>query len=428
MELKDRIERYFDRLFPLCRSLSGNGVRETFEILREIIPLEIHEIPSGKKVFDWTVPKEWNIRDAYILDEQGRKFCDFKLSNLHVVSYSTPIHTEMDWNSLEPHLFTLPEMPDAIPYRTTYYKENWGFCIAYQDYLELKKSSKFTVVIDSTLADGGITYGDFVLPGASKDEILFTTYTCHPSMANNELSGVLVTAFLYEMIKAIPDRHYTYRFIFVPETIGSIHYLYLHGDHFRKHLKGGYVVTCVGDSANFNFKVARDEQALINRLSQHVLKHLGFEFKKHDFRPLGSDERQYCSPGFNLPVSVLSRSIFHQYKEYHTSLDNKDFVSFSSMVETIGVFAHFARAFELNHNYVNQEPFCEPQLGKRGLYPEFGGMKNHEKELVRTMYLLNYADGKNDLLSIAEKTNDSLFDYEELVRKVMKSGLLTISA
>jgi aminopeptidase-like protein len=427
MELKQRIEHYFDRLFPICRSLSGNGVRETFEILKEIIPLQLHEIPSGKKVFDWTVPKEWNIRDAYILDDQGKKFCDFKVNNLHVVSYSSPIRQEMEWSDLESHLFTLPEMPGAIPYRTTYYKENWGFCISYHDFIELKKSKKFTVVIDATLQEGSITYGDYVLPGKSKEEILFTTYTCHPSMANNELSGVLVTAFLYEAIKAMPDRNYTYRFIFVPETIGSIHYLFLHGEHFRKHLKGGYVVTCVGDAANFNFKVARDETAMINRLSQHVLTGLGYTYKVHDFRPLGSDERQYCSPGFNLPVSVLSRSIFHQYKEYHTSLDNKDFIDFEAMVETIGVFAKFAQAFELNQFYVNQEPYCEPQLGKRGLYPEFGGMKDHEKELVRTMYLLNYADGKHDLLSIAEKTGDLVFDYKELVQKVMQSGLLTVA-
>jgi aminopeptidase-like protein len=427
MELKDRIEQYFDRLFPLCRSLSGDGVRSTFEILKEIIPLEIHEITSGKKVFDWTVPKEWNIKDAYIIDENGRKFCDFQQSNLHVVSYSIPINREMDWEELNAHLFSLPDMPDAIPYRTTYYKENWGFCIAHKDYVELKKSKQFKVVIDSKLEDGGITYGDLVLKGHSEEEILFTTYTCHPSMANNELSGVLVTAFLYELIQAMPNRHFTYRFVFVPETIGSIHYLFLHGDHFRKHLKGGYVVTCVGDAANFNFKIARDENAMVNRLSEHVLNLSGYRYNKHDFRPLGSDERQYCSPGFNLPVAVLSRSIFHQYKEYHTSLDNKDFINFDAMVETIGVFGKFAKAFELNRIYINTEPYCEPQLGKRGLYPEFGGMKDHEKELVRTMYLLNYADGKHDLLSIAEKTKDAVFDYEQLLQKVVKSGLIKVS-
>lgn len=427
MQLRDRIEHYFDRLFPICRSLSGEGVRETFRILKEILPLNIHEIPSGKKVFDWTVPREWNIKDAYIVDENGKRFCEFGKNNLHVISYSVAIDRELDWDELEKHLFTLPEMPDAIPYRTTYYRENWGFCIAYNEYLELKRSKKFRVFIDSTLHDGSVTYGDLVLPGRSDEEILFTTYTCHPSMANNELSGVLVTAFLFDAIRAINDRHFTYRFIFVPETIGSINYLFEHGDHFRKKLKGGYVVTCVGDAANFNFKIAREESSMVNRLSEHVLSRSGFQYLRHPFRPLGSDERQYCSPGFNLPVAVLSRSIFHQYKEYHTSLDNKDFIDFDAMVETIGVFRNFARAFELNRHYFNTEPFCEPQLGKRGLYPEFGGMKDHEKELVRTMYLLNYADGKHDLISIAEKTGDLIFDYEELVKKVTQSGLLKIA-
>lgn len=421
------LEELFDRLWPLCRSLSGNGVRETFRILKEYLPVQVYETPSGTQVFDWTVPDEWNIADAWLEDEHGKRFAEFSSNNLHVVSYSIPVDGWFTPGELKNHLFTLPEFPDAIPYRSTYYKKDWGFCVKQADYNYLMGCSKVRAVIKSSLAPGSMTFADYLLPGKSKREVLFTTYTCHPSMANNELSGILVTAFLARTIARWQNRYYTYRFVFVPETIGSINYLHLHGEYFRKELEAGYVVTCVGDDAPFNFKVSREGSYELNELTRHVLHALNEPFKEHAFRPLGSDERQYCSPGFNLPVAVLSRSIFHQYPEYHTSLDNKDFISFKAMCRTIEVFAALAKALELNDSFLNLQPFGEPQLGKRGLYPDFGGMRNHEAELVRRLYLLNYADGKHNLREIAVTTGESIFDYEATALELIRGGLLKSS-
>lgn len=417
-----KIEKYFDLLWPICRSITGNGVRETLKILQEIIPLKIHEVPSGKKVFDWEIPKEWNIRDAYIITPEGEKICEFRKNNLHIVNYSVPVKKEISFEELNKHLHTIPDKPEAIPYITSYYHKTWGFCISYEKYKKLPQKGKYKVVIDSDLKNGSLTYGDLILKGKTNDEILFSTYICHPSMANNELSGPLITAFLYREIKKIKNRKYTYRFVFVPETIGAINYLHENGKYLIKNLKAGYVVTCAGDNGIFTYKKSRTENTLANRIAEHVLKYQNIPHKIIDFAVGGSDERQYCSPGFNLPVGSLMRTPYKEYKEYHTSLDNKKFISFSSMLETIQIYFHVVQALELNNFYESSNPFCEPQLVKRNLYL-FNDKR--EKNPLRLLHFLAYADGKHDLISIAEKRKESIFRYNSAIKILLKENLIT---
>lgn len=422
--MKDELEHYFDRLWPICRSISGDGLRESFDILKEVIPLNTYEIPTGTKVFDWTIPKEWNIDDAYIISPDGKKICDFKQNNLHVVNYSIPVDKEVDYDELIKHIHTLNNQPNAIPYITSYYKETWGFCISKKELDKLPKKGKYRVFIKSSLKNGSITYGDLVLPGKSKKEILFSTYLCHPSMANNELSGPLCIAFLYQKIKQLKNRKYTYRFIIAPETIGTIAYLSKYGMDLKNNLLAGYVMTCCGDNAPFIYKRSKNENSLTDRLAHHVLKHQKFKYKSIPFSVGGSDERQYCSPGFNMPVGSLTRSIYQSYKEYHTSLDNKDFISFSSMTETIELYFSFIKAFELNDYYLNTNLFCEPQLGKRGLYPSSVNPEINRKKIHNRMHLLSFSDGKKDLIEIAELNNTSIFDFEQDIKDLIKADLL----
>lgn len=422
--MKDELEHYFDRLWPICRSISGDGLRESFDILKEVIPLNTYEIPTGTKVFDWTIPKEWNIDDAYIISPDGKKICDFKQNNLHVVNYSIPVDKEVDYDELIKHIHTLNNQPNAIPYITSYYKETWGFCISKKELDKLPKKGKYRVFIKSSLKNGSITYGDLVLTGKSKKEILFSTYLCHPSMANNELSGPLCLAFLYQKIKQLKNRKYTYRFIIAPETIGTIAYLSKYGMDLKNNLLAGYVMTCCGDNAPFIYKRSKNENSLTDRLALHVLKHQKFKYKSIPFSVGGSDERQYCSPGFNMPVGSLTRSIYQSYKEYHTSLDNKDFISFSSMTETIELYFSFIKAFELNDYYLNTNLFCEPQLGKRGLYPYSVNPEINRKKIHNRMHLLSFSDGKKDLIEIAELNNTSIFDFEQDIKDLIKADLL----
>lgn len=422
--MKDELEHYFDRLWPICRSISGNGLRESFDILKEVIPLNTYEIPTGTKVFDWTIPKEWNIDDAYIILPDGKKICDFKQNNLHVVNYSIPVDKEVDYDELIKHIHTLNNKPNAIPYITSYYKETWGFCISKKELDKLSKKGKYRVFIKSSLKNGSITYGDLVLPGDSKKEILFSTYLCHPSMANNELSGPLCLAFLYQKIKQLKNRKYTYRFVIAPETIGTIAYLSKYGKDLKNNLLAGYVMTCCGDNAPFIYKRSKNENSLTDRLAHHVLKHQKLKYKSIPFTVGGSDERQYCSPGFNMPVGSLTRSMYQSYKEYHTSLDNKDFISFSSMTETIELYFSFIKALELNDYYLNTNLFCEPQLGKRGLYPPSVNPEINRKKIHNTMHLLSFSDGKKDLIEIAELNNTSIFDFEQDIKNLIKADLL----
>lgn len=422
--MRSQLEAYFDRLFPIPRSLTGNGVRESLRILGEIIDLKIEEVPSGTKVLDWTIPKEWNVRDAYILRPDGKRIADFRTNNLHLVGYSIPFEGSMTFEELSKHVITRRDYPEAIPYAASYYAEHWGFCMSHNEYQQLPREGMYKVKIDATLADGSMTVGEAVLRGTTEYEVLFTSYVCHPSMANNELSGPLAIAFLYEQIKRIPNRRLTYRFFLGPETIGAIYYLSKHGDHFKKFLEAGVVVTCCGDRGNFTLKKSRDE-SYINRLIPHLLQHqVGDQYRVRDFFPMGSDERQYGSPGFNLPVVCLSRSLYGAYKEYHTSKDDKSIIDFGALEGTVHILIDLVRSLELEGTYINLNPQGEPQLGRRGLYPSLMADLNREKNLERLLYLLNYADSKNDLLSIASRMNEPILSFDDPINNLIKAGLL----
>ncbi len=419
------LETYFDRLWPICRSITGNGLRESFKILSEIIPLQLTEVPTGTKVFDWEIPKEWNIRDAYIVTPSGKKICEFKKNNLHILNYSAPFNGKVDYDELKKHLYSLPDQPDAIPYMTSYYKEDWGFCISHKELLQLETSGEYEVVIESSLMNGNLTYGEAVLKGKTDQEVIFSSYLCHPSMANNELSGPLALAALYRRLSSMKERKYTYRFILAPETIGVIAYLAKMGEHLRKNVVAGYVLTCCGDSGSFTFKRSRKGNSLADRVAVHALKQSGVNATILDFSIGGSDERQYCSAGFNLPVGSLMRTPYKQYKEYHTSLDNKSFISFTALSETVSMYETIARILEVNDRYKTTMPWCEPQLGKRGLYPDKGGHLQTGFDFTRNLlHILSNADGESELIDVADKKGVSALEFIEVIEACRKSGLL----
>jgi len=423
-ELAKKLEHYFDRLWPICRSITGNGLRQSMDILQEVVPLTKHEIPSGTSVFDWTIPKEWNITDAYILCPDGRKIAQFTSNNLHVVSYSIPIDQHIGWNELQAHLHHIPEMPDAIPYMTSYYKENWGFCITHNEWKTLPREGEYRVVIESTLEPGNLTWAECVLPGETEEEVLFSTYLCHPSMANNELSGPLAQAFLYEKLAALPKRRFTYRFLFAPETIGVIAFLAERGELLKKQLQAGYVLTCCGDAGELTYKRSKHRTSLADRAAEHVLK---YHYTKHntiEFAVGGSDERQYCSPGFNLPVGSLMRTPYQRYSQYHTSLDNKSFISFEALAETVEAYFNICKVLEENVCYVNQISHCEPQLGKRGLYPSSVDPLFNREETHRLLHFLSFADGNKDLIEIAEWRNESALLYTTIIDNCKSAELI----
>lgn len=421
--MQDQLEAYFDRLWPINRSLTGDGNRETLKILSEIIPLNIYEVPSGTTCFDWTVPPEWNVKEAWIKDDNDNTIVDFKEHNLHLLGYSEPFDGLLTYEELKEHLYTLPEQPELIPYLTSYYSRRWGFCMSHNQYENLDRNTKYKVKIASSLDENGsMTYGDLVLKGKTDREILLTTYICHPSMANNELSGPLVIAFLYDQLKD-RDNYYTYRFVFAPETIGSIYYLSRYGEHFKEKLAAGFVLTCVGDDGHFTFKRSRKGNTLADRAVETVLAQTEDTFDQLDFVPRGSDERQYCSPGFNLPVVVLTRTTYGQYDAYHTSGDNKDFISFAAMEETVNKYLSIFKLIEKNKKYINQYPYCEPQLGKRGLYPTLSE-REKELEIDAMMWILNYSDGEHDLLDIIKKSS---IDYRVILNvadRLMENGMI----
>ncbi len=421
------IEQYFDRLWPICRSISGDGLRTSFQILQELIPLELKEYATGQKVFDWEIPKEWNITDAYIITPSGQKICDFNVNNLHIVNYSIPFEGELHYNDLFPHLFTIENQPDAIPYITSYYKETWGFCISWNELQTLDKNGVFKVVIKSKLEPGAITVGSLVLEGETKSEILLSTYLCHPSMANNELSGPLCMAFLYKALLAIPKRKYTYRFVMAPETIGVIAYLSDYGAEMKKNTVGGYVMTCCGDDAPLVFKQSKNKNGFLEKCTEHALKHLQLPFSVIPFAVGGSDERQYCSPGFNLPIGSITRSMYHRYKEYHTSLDNKSFVSFEAMIQTIDVYLQCIIAMEQNIIPICLVPYGEPRMGKRNLLPSsIEPNDKRRKDIDRMFHLISWADGEHDMIEIAEKRDESVSEYQDILAKLIDEKLIAI--
>ena len=382
-------------LYPICRSITGDGVRKTLKIVGDRIPLKIHEVPTGNKVFDWTVPKEWNIRGAYIKNSAGKRIVDFERSNLHVLNYSVPISKRLPFSELKEHLHTLPAHPDWIPYKTSYYKETWGFCLSHNQFLSLEDED-YEVKIDSVLEPGHLTYGECLIPGASKNEVLISTHVCHPSLANDNLSGVCTAVLLASLIGQVQLKH-TYRFLFIPGTIGAITWLSLN-QKIVSNIKYGIVLTGVGDAGNITYKKSRQGNAAIDRVVQYVLAN---RFNNHtilEFSPYGYDERQYCSPGFNLPVWRLSRTPYGEYPQYHSSADNLTFVRAGSLGESCAVLMDTVSVIENNATFVNQNPKCEPQLGRRGLYSEAG-----DREMAM-LWVLNLSDGTHSLLDIAERS------------------------
>jgi aminopeptidase-like protein len=387
-------------LYPLCRSLTGDGVRKTLSILNKHLPLDIHEVPTGTPVFDWTVPKEWNIRDAYVKNAQGERIIDFHRSNLHVVSYSTPIRKTLRLEELREHLFTLPDRPEWIPYRTSYYTANWGFCLSHNQLLELQ-DNEYEVCIDASLENGHLTYGEYYLPGDTIDEVLLSCHICHPSLCNDNLSGIALVAFLAKYL-GTRARRYSYRFLFIPGTIGSITWLCLNEAEVTK-VKHGFVVAGVGDAGNFTYKRSRRGDTEIDRIFSHVLKHSGKDYTIIDFFPYGYDERQFCSPGFNLPVGCLMRTPHGQYPEYHTSADGLDFIQPTFLADSFSKCLSVLDVLEHNKIYLNQNPKCEPQLGKRALYGAIGGQTDRRIGELAMLWVLNFADGHHTLLDIAER-------------------------
>jgi aminopeptidase-like protein len=412
------------KLFPICRSITGNGVRQTLDIIQETVPITQKEVPSGTAVFDWMVPDEWNIKDAYVRDEQGNRVIDFKKCNLHLVGYSVPFEGKMSLAELKEHLYTLPEQPELIPYVTSYYKKHWGFFLKYNQYKALKEGT-YEVEIDSSLKPGSLTYGELVIKGRSEKEILISTYICHPSMANNELSGPAVTTYLAKhLLSKKQTLYYTYRVVFVPETIGSLTYLSLHKDHLKKNIIAGYIITCTGLEGPFSYIQTRAENTLVDRVTIHVLKHSKKETRLYDFLSRGSDERQYNSPGIDLPVGSLMRTIYGKYPEYHTSGDNLELVTAQALEESLEMYKLCLEVMENNHTYVTTV-FGEPQLSKYGLYHTVSTIEACKSaEEANLINILAYCDGSHDLLWIADKINRPVWELFALVDSLVENGLI----
>jgi aminopeptidase-like protein len=409
------------QLYPICRSITGAGVRETLKILQQHIPLDVHEVPTGTQVFDWTVPREWNIRDAYIKNSRGEKVVDFKMCNLHVMSYSTPLHAKLRLEELKQHLFTLPEHPEWIPYRTSYYKENWGFCLSHSHRLELK-DDEYEVCIDSSLRDGHLTYGEYCLKGDTEEEILISCHVCHPSLCNDNLSGISLATQLAQRLAPV-SRRYAYRFMFIPGTIGSITWLALNQASAAR-IKHGLVVVCVGDGGRFTYKKSRRGNTEVDRAAAHVLKHSGAEYAITDFSPYGYDERQYCSPGFNLAVGSLSRSAHGTFPQYHTSADNLEFVQPQCLAESLLMYLAVLDVLEGNRSYLSQNQYCEPQLGKRGLYKAIGGHAENKSQEMAMLWVCNLSDGNYSLLDIAERSGLPFNTIKSAADLLTTNGLL----
>jgi len=407
------------KLFPICRSITGNGNRETLKIIQEIIPINIFEVESGTQVFDWTVPNEWNIKDAYVMNSKKEKIIDFKKNNLHILNYSIPVNLTCNLEELKKHLYTLPNYPNFIPYLTSYYKNNWGFCISYNNYLKLKDDT-YHVVIDSELKHGSLTYGELIIKGQTEQEILFSTYICHPSMCNDCLSGIVVNTYLAKYILSLNNK-YTYRFVFVPETIGSIVYLHKNLDIMKKNIIGGYTITCCGDNGDFTYMKTRLENQLTDRVTLHVLNNSNIKFKIRDFMMAGSDERQYNYPNIDLNIGSLMRTKYQEFPEYHTSGDNLNFNSEKNLQETYDMYIKCINIFEHNDKYMVNTT-CEPHLSKYGLHSDIGGNKifNDSSLILQFLY---YCDGR-DLLSIAEKIKIHIWNLYELSSTLLEKNII----
>ncbi|NLN70816.1 MAG: DUF4910 domain-containing protein [Chloroflexi bacterium] len=425
MDIGQEIYNLCVELFPICRSITGNGVRETLRIINKHLPaLKTYEVPTGTRAFDWTVPKEWNINDAYIIDPDGNKIVDFSENNLHVVGYSTAVNQSLSLDELQPHLYSLPEQPDAIPYITSYYQERWGFCLTHNQRQALKPGI-YQVFIDSTHTQGSLTYGELIIPGKTPQEIFLSSYICHPSMANNELSGPAVTSFLAKWLQNRDNRRYSYRIVFIPETIGAIVYLSRNLAEMKEKMIVGFNINCIGDDRAYSYLASRYGNTLADTVARHVLSHLHPNFVTYSYLDRASDERQYCSPGIDLPVATMMRTKYGAYPEYHTSLDNLDFISPSGLYGGYEVMAYCLECLERNDT-LKTKILCEPHLGKRGLYPTLS-TKNSKQIVQNMMNLIAYSDGTNDLISIAEIIGVPAWDLFSIVDNLIEHQLLEVS-
>jgi aminopeptidase-like protein len=416
-ELYDRVRR----LYPICRSITGNGLRETLALIGSEIDIRVHEVPTGTQVFDWTIPKEWNIRDAYIKDASDRKIVDFQASNLHVVNYSVPVRGRFTFEQLRPHLFSIPERPDWIPYKTSYYRETWGFCLSDRQLQSMDPTADYEVCIDASLESGRLTMAECVLPGETPDEVLVSCHVCHPSLCNDNLSGVSVAVTLARLL-ARASRRYTYRFLFVPGTIGAIAWLALN-ERLTNRIKHGLVLACIGDRGKSTYKRSRQSNAEIDRVMKLVLADSHEEHEIQQFSPYGYDERQYCSPGFNLPVGVLSRTPHGRFPEYHSSADNLDLVDPAAMANSLDKCLAAFEILEGNRTYVSLNSKCEPQLGKRGLYRSMGGHGLSTEEAM--LWVLNMSDGHHSLLDIAEQSGLDFRSLNHAAKMLSEASLLS---
>lgn len=419
-DLGVRMHELMRDLFPICRSITGDGVRKTLDAVSARVPLTVHEVPTGTRVLDWTVPDEWNVNDAYLADESGTRVVDFRQSNLHVVGYSEPVRARMPLADLRPHLHADPEHPDWIPYRTSYYTRDWGLCLS-QRQLDGLAEGPYEVVIDSSLEHGALTYGECFLPGELDDEILMTTHICHPSLANDNLSGIAVLTELAAALASRPRRH-SYRLLFLPGTIGAITWLARNEESLSK-IAGGLVLACLGDPAPLTYKRTRRGDAKVDRAASHVLGHLGAEARVIDFAPWGWDERQFNSPGFALPVGCLSRSREGAYPQYHSSADDLELVRPERLAEALDAVLSILDVLETDRRYLNLAPWGEPQLGRRGLYPRVGGHAVERKQRVM-LWLLNQSDGQASLLDVAERAGIPYEEARDMAGTLVEAGLL----
>lgn len=417
----DALYGLVSRLFPITRSITGDGVRQTLKEIGGMIPLGVTEVPSGTPVLDWTVPPEWNIHEAFIADEAGTRIVDMRNSNLHVVSYSVPIDATMTLDELRPHLHSLPDHPDWIPYRTSYYEEAWGFCLPHRQLAGLPEGS-YRVRIDSALTQGSLTYGECVLPGEIADEVLITCHVCHPSLANDNLAGIAVATFLAAALAKVRHR-YTYRFLFAPGTIGAITWLAQHDDQVGS-IRHGLTFACLGDRGGITYKRSRMGDAEIDRAAEHVLGRRPSGTRVVDYAPYGYDERQFGSPGFNLPVGSISRTPYGEYPEYHTSADDLSLVTADALADSLSAVWEVVQLLELNHRYRNLSPKGEPQLGRRGLYPSIGGGDPARQQLAM-LWVLNQSDGSHSLLDIAERSGMQVAELADAAQRLLAKELLS---
>jgi len=412
-------------LYPICRSITGDGMRSSLRMLQSHVPLALREVPSGTQVLDWTVPPEWNVREAFIANDRKERVIDLRNSTLHLVSYSEPVRARLPLAELGTHLHSIPEKPDLIPYRTSYYRRDWGFCLS-QKQRESLADGEYEVVIDSSLEPGHLTYGELFLPGDIPDEVLLSVHCCHPSLCNDNLSGMALGTFLAAHLGGLRLR-YSYRFLFLPGAIGALTWLALNEDRVHR-IHAGLVAACVGDPGPFTYKRTRRGTAEIDRAVEHVLKHSGKPHAVRDFSPTGYDERQYCSPGYDLPVGSLMRTPAGEFPEYHTSADNTDFVRAGALEESLAAYLRTIEVLEHNRVFVNLNPRGEPQLGRRGLYSSTGGYGSTPEEQTALLWVLNFSDGKHTLLDIAERSGMRFGLIRAAAARLQDAGLLREAA